>query len=219
MPAKQVLFILGSTGSGKSNLALDLAEEFNGEIVNADSMQIYFGNGLGIMTAKPSIADLKRVKHHLYEIIDMKTTTNFNMQKYQALALEIIQDIHSRGKLPIVVGGTNYYIESLLFETPKQQLINPRTNVQLEMMYIEQFADFRLQWPEYADVIEDFEENIPPDRKDKIEEKYSSPEDVKRLHGLLQQVDPLMGKYLHSNDKRKIVNAIFKFFKMSVIGK
>ena len=88
--------------------------------------------------------------------------------------------------MPIVVGGTNYYIESLLFETPNQHLIPPSSNIELEMMYMEQFADFRLQWPEYADVIEDFQENIPPDRKDKIEEKYSTEKDVKRLHGLLE---------------------------------
>ena len=74
-----VIFVLGSTGSGKSKLALDLAEKFNGEIVNADSMQIYYGNGDGIMTAKPSASDLKRVRHHLYEIIDMEKVTDFNV--------------------------------------------------------------------------------------------------------------------------------------------
>ena len=74
-----MLFILGCTGSGKSKLALDLAKEFNGEIVNADSMQIYHGNGQGVMTAKPSEEDLKAIQHHLYDIADMTTTVDFNV--------------------------------------------------------------------------------------------------------------------------------------------
>jgi tRNA A37 N6-isopentenylltransferase MiaA len=87
------------------------------------------------------------------------------------------------------------------------------------MAYTEQFADFKLQWPEYEEAICDFEDNIPPDTKDKIELKYQTVEDVKYLHGLLDCVDPSMAQYLHSNDKRRIVNAIFKFFKMSIIAK
>jgi tRNA dimethylallyltransferase len=173
------------------------------------------------MTAKPSPADLERVKHHLYEIIDMEKVTDFNVQKYQTLALAVLDDIHSRGKLPIVVGGTNYYIESLLFEDLAQppKMLDPHSSLELEMMYTEQFADFKLQWPDYEEAIVDFEENIPPDTKDKIELKYQTPEDVKYLHGLLKCVDPPMAEYLHSNDKRRIVNAIFKFFKMNIIAK
>lgn len=68
-----MMFILGSTGSGKSKLALDLAESFNGQIVNADSMQIYKGNGLGVMTANPGKKDLDRIPHHLYDIVDLYT--------------------------------------------------------------------------------------------------------------------------------------------------
>lgn len=74
-----VLFVLGSTGSGKSKLGLDLAKQFNGEIVNADSMQIYFGNGEGIMTAKPSAADCAQVRHHMYDIVDMNRVSDFNV--------------------------------------------------------------------------------------------------------------------------------------------
>jgi tRNA dimethylallyltransferase len=109
-----VVFLLGTTGVGKSKLSLDLAERLNGEIVNADSMQIYSGNA-GIMTAKPSVDEKARVSHHLYDVVDMQTK-DFNVNKYLALAIPTIAEIHSRGKLPIVVGGTNYYIEGLLFE-------------------------------------------------------------------------------------------------------
>jgi len=68
MVLKPVIFILGTTGVGKSKLSLDLADRFNGEIVNADSMQIYKGNQ-GIMTAKPSPDEKSRVVHHLYDIV------------------------------------------------------------------------------------------------------------------------------------------------------
>ena len=70
--------MLGTTAVGKSKLALDLALKFNGEIVNADSMQIYRGNGAGIMTAAPTQKDLERVPHHCYGFIDLKTR-DFNV--------------------------------------------------------------------------------------------------------------------------------------------
>lgn len=76
--SKVVIFVLGTTAVGKSKLALDLALKYNGEIVNADSMQIYKGNGAGIMTASPSSEDLQKVIHHCYGFIDLKTR-DFNV--------------------------------------------------------------------------------------------------------------------------------------------
>ena len=108
--------MVGSTGSGKSKLALDLASHFDGEIVNADSMQIYRGNGEGVMTAHPSPSDFASVAHHLYGIHEIDSASDFNVQKYLELATNTIEAIQARGKLPIVVGSTNYYIEALLFE-------------------------------------------------------------------------------------------------------
>jgi tRNA dimethylallyltransferase len=114
-----VVFLLGTTGVGKSKLALDLAERLNGEIVNADSMQIYSGND-GVMTAKPTPVERKRAPHHLYDVVDPLTTRDFNVNKYLSLALPTLSALHSQGKLPIVVGGTNYYIEGLLFDKVKE---------------------------------------------------------------------------------------------------
>lgn len=110
------MFILGTTASGKSKLSLDLAKLYDGEIINADSMQIYAGNDAGIMTAKPVPDDLKITNHHLYSELDMISIVDFNVKKYKKMALDKIGEVMSRGRLPIVVGGTNYYIESLLFE-------------------------------------------------------------------------------------------------------
>ena len=72
------------------------------------------------MTARPSVDDLKKVPHHLYSIIDYREesseTTTFNVQKYREKAIKVINEIWTRGNIPIVCGGTNYYIEALLFE-------------------------------------------------------------------------------------------------------
>ena len=78
--------MLGTTGVGKSKLSLDLAERLNGEIVNADSMQIYSGNA-GVMTAKPTPEERARAPHHLYDVVDPLQTRDFNVNKYLSLAV------------------------------------------------------------------------------------------------------------------------------------
>ena len=81
--------------------------------MNADSMQLYSGNE-GIMTAKPTQEEKDQVPHHIYDVVDMDVR-DFNVNKYLDLAIPKIDEILSRRKLPIVVGGTNYYIEGILF--------------------------------------------------------------------------------------------------------
>ena len=105
-----VLFIVGPTAVGKSALALHLAKEFGGEIINADSRQIYRHMDVG--TSKPSHEDLAAVHHHLIDIRD--PDEEFNLASFLDLAREAIRSIHSRGKLPIVAGGTGQYIWALL---------------------------------------------------------------------------------------------------------
>lgn len=106
----KVIVLGGPTGSGKSDLAVRLAEEIGGEIVNADSMQVY--RRLDIGTAKPSAADLARVPHHLIDILD--PDEDFTASDFRREASAAIADIQSRGKRAIVVGGTGLYIRALL---------------------------------------------------------------------------------------------------------
>lgn len=106
----QLLFIVGSTSTGKSALALRLAQRFGGEIVNADSRQVYRGMEIG--TAAPPPADLRLVTHHLYGFVT--PDEGFSLARYLSLATEAIAGIHGRGKLPIVVGGTGQYVNALL---------------------------------------------------------------------------------------------------------
>ncbi len=105
-----VVAVVGPTASGKSDLAVEICLEFGGEVVSADSMQIY--KGLDISTAKPTEEEKKGVPHHMMDFLD--NTESFSVAEYQKMAGECIRDIHSRGKLPVIVGGTGLYIDTLL---------------------------------------------------------------------------------------------------------
>ena len=102
--------MVGPTGSGKSDLALLLAGEFNGEIVNCDSLQVYRHFDLG--TAKLPLAERRGIPHHLIDILDPDEL--FTAGEYARLARETVQEISARGKLPILAGGTGFYLRALL---------------------------------------------------------------------------------------------------------
>ncbi len=102
--------IVGPTGSGKTALSLALAERFNGEIVNCDSVAIY--RDLEIGTAKPTVEERRRVPHHLFDVISPSEYCTAG--DYARRARAVIREISSRGKLPIVVGGTGLYLRALL---------------------------------------------------------------------------------------------------------
>ncbi len=105
----KIVTICGPTASGKSKVAIELAERFNGEIVNADSMQVYRGMDIG--TAKPTAKDRARVAHHLIDILD--PDGDYTAARFRVDATKAIDDITGRGKLPFVTGGTGLYIKAL----------------------------------------------------------------------------------------------------------
>ena len=106
-----ILIISGPTSAGKSEVAIGLAKRLNGEIVSADSMQVYRGMDIG--TGKLSKREMQGIRHHLIDV--MGPEEDFNVSKFRGLAISAIDDILSRGKLPIIVGGTGFYIKSLLY--------------------------------------------------------------------------------------------------------
>ena len=111
VPADPLLVvILGPTGSGKTALSLALAGRFNGEIVNCDSIAMYREFEIG--TAKPSASERENVSHHLLDHIE--PTAYITAGEYARQAREVLSDIQSRGKLPIIVGGTGLYLRALL---------------------------------------------------------------------------------------------------------
>ena len=106
----KTLSILGPTASGKTGLAIALAKRLNGEVVSCDSMQLYRGMDIG--TATPTMEERDGVPHHMFDIID--PDTEFSAADYARAAGEVIEDIHARGKLPILCGGTGMYHDSLM---------------------------------------------------------------------------------------------------------
>jgi tRNA dimethylallyltransferase len=119
VPDRPLVAVVGPTGAGKSDLALSIAEEFNGEIVNCDSLQVFRHFDIG--TAKLPPEERRGIPHHLIDILDPDQL--FTAGEYARLARETIAEIIARGRLPIVAGGTGFYLRALLdglFEGPSR---------------------------------------------------------------------------------------------------
>ena len=107
----KAIVICGPTGIGKTGFAIELAQKFKGEIIGADSMQIYRTMDIG--TAKPTPVEQSTVRHHMVDIVDPEEP--FDAEKYAAMAFQKVSDLSARGTIPFVVGGTGLYIKSLVF--------------------------------------------------------------------------------------------------------
>jgi len=169
MGKPKLVVILGPTGVGKSEVAVDIALKVDGEVVNADSQLVYRHMDIG--TAKPSQAAREKVRHHLIDVVD--PDGEFNAALYRDLALKTIQEISARGKRAIVCGGTGLYLRALtqgLFAGPGKN------------------ADVRKRLEEEA------------------EEKGSS-----ALYERLREVDPEATRWIHPNDRYRIVRALEVF--------
>ncbi|GIH98623.1 tRNA (adenosine(37)-N6)-dimethylallyltransferase MiaA [Planobispora takensis] len=127
MPELPVIAVVGPTAAGKSDLAVDLALELGGEVVNTDSMQLYRGMDIG--TAKLTVAERRGVPHHLLDIWDVRKTAS--VAEYQALVRPLMDDLRARGTVPILVGGSGLYVRAALdnLEFPGT---DPRIRARLE---------------------------------------------------------------------------------------
>ena len=104
------VIILGPTASGKTDISISLAKQLNSEIINADCMQIY--KELNIGTAKATLEEQDGIKHHLLDFVE--PTKEFSVSEYKNLAMPILTNIINAGKIPVIVGGTGFYVQSLL---------------------------------------------------------------------------------------------------------
>jgi tRNA dimethylallyltransferase len=111
---RPLLIVVGPTGAGKSSVALHLAERFGGEIVNADSVQLFKGFDIG--SAKTPAAERHGIPHHLFDVLDAKTVPSAG--DYARLARAAVAEISGRGRLPVVVGGTGFYVRAFLDGLP-----------------------------------------------------------------------------------------------------
>ncbi len=127
-----VLAVVGPTASGKTALSVELAKHFGGEIVSADSMQIY--KGMDIASAKPTEAEKQGIKHHMMDFLPLEAP--YSVADYVKAAYACILEIHQRNRLPILVGGTGLYVDSLLTNT---QFVAADTDYALRQMLEDEF--------------------------------------------------------------------------------
>ena len=113
-----LLIVAGPTATGKSDSAVELALRMNGEVISADSMQVYRGMDIG--SAKVTVGEMRGVPHHLIDCAD--PSENWNVVRFQKEARRAVQDIASRGRLPILCGGTGFYIQALLYDIDFTQM-------------------------------------------------------------------------------------------------
>ena len=118
MSKPKVIVICGPTASGKTSLSIELAKRINGEIISADSMQIYKDMNIG--TAKPTIEEMQGIKHYLLDFIS--PNKRYSVADYEKDAKKAIEEILRKGKTPIVVGGTGLYIDSLIYGIEYQEI-------------------------------------------------------------------------------------------------
>ena len=174
----QVIVIVGPTASGKTALSIELAKRINGEIISADSMQIYKDMNIG--SAKPTIEEMQGIKHYMLDIAD--PNYRFSVAEYKEKAEKAIEEILLKGKTPIIVGGTGLYVNSLIYAIKYQE--------------IEFDEDYRNKLMEIAQTKEGLNELYLEAKK--IDEKAIgkiSPNDKKRIIRVLE--------IFHSTGKNK----------------
>src|SRR6266480_792168 len=131
---RRTFFIVGPTATGKSELAADVASEIGAEIVSADAFQIY--RGLDLLTAKPDVSTLAKAPHHLIGTLSLHE--EMNVEKYRRAALRVIGEIHSRGKVAIVVGGSGLYIKALTHGLSPLPGSDPKLREKLNAMSLDE---------------------------------------------------------------------------------
>ena len=149
---QKILAIIGPTASGKTRLSIDLAKKFNGEIISADSRQVY--KGLNIGTEKATKKEMRGVPHYLIDVCEPSDT--FTVRDFKNQAEDVISEITSHSKLPIVVGGTGFYIDALLYGTDFPEVLpNDSLRKELEQKSkVELFSILEEKDPERAKTID-----------------------------------------------------------------
>uniref|UniRef100_A0A3F2YSM4 Uncharacterized protein n=2 Tax=Anopheles arabiensis TaxID=7173 RepID=A0A3F2YSM4_ANOAR len=209
--APPIVVILGSTGTGKTKLSLELAARYGGEVISADSMQVY--TGLDIVTAKATKEEQRQAVHHLLDVA--RPDQAFTVTHFRERALPIIESLLAANRMPIIVGGTNYYIESILWrvllsEGVKRERLRSRCATESEpeakqpKMDGGEAAAAAAASAGTATDLERLLEELPGLGTSESLEAHES----ELLHQALQRVDPESAERLHPNNKRKIIRAL-----------
>ena len=134
----KLIILTGPTAVGKSELSIKLAKAINGEIISADSIQVY--KELNIGSAKIMPEEMQRIRHYLIDVLE--PTEDFNVFIFKKMAKEAIEDIISRGKIPIIVGGTGFYIQSIIYDIDFDEEDNSKIRLELEELAREKGNDY-----------------------------------------------------------------------------
>ena len=163
MTKYKLIILAGPTASGKTAVSVDLAKRIGGEIISADSMQIYRGMDIG--TAKITADEMQGVKHYLINVADPKE--DFNIVKFQNMVKCSIEEIKKNGHIPILVGGTGFYIQSIIYDINfDKEDDNGSIRKVLEEEYDKMGADFMYEKLKKIDSIS--AENIHKNNKKRI---------------------------------------------------
>jgi len=177
-----LIVILGSTATGKSKLAISLAKVLAGEIISADSMQVY--RGLDIITNKVTAEEGMEVPHHMMNLVS--PPQEYTVVQYKHHALKIIEEVHRKKRLPILVGGTNYYIESLLWDF----LVDKEKEE--DMFDTSKCLKQRKHTEDMVEV--NYSEQLESEKSD--------------MYGRLMEVDPERAEALHPRNIRKVARSL-----------
>lgn len=150
MTKNKLIILAGPTASGKTSVSIDLAKRLGGEIISADSMQVYKYMDVG--TAKISVEEMQGVKHHLIDVLDPKE--DFNIVKFQNMVKCSIEEIVKNGHIPILVGGTGFYIQSIIYDIDfNNEDDNSSVRKKLEEEYDAFGADFMHEKLKKIDIV------------------------------------------------------------------
>lgn len=199
MDKPKVIIIGGPTAVGKTKTSIALAKAFDGEIISADSMQIYEHMNIG--SAKPDMSERDGVVHHLMDVVDPKSP--FTVADYKRLAEAAIQDIHARGKVSIVVGGTGLYINALLYEMDFSEV----TKDHKRRDELQRFADTEGAIKLHERLLE-----LDPEAAERIH-----PNNVKRVIRAIEVAENAEGN-MKDFKKDLVPNESFDFFLMGLTG-
>ena len=180
---QKLVIIAGPTAVGKTRAAVRLAQEIGGEVISADSMQVYRGMDIG--TAKVTTEEMQGIPHHLIDIIEPEE--DYNVVRFQEMARTAIRDIASRGKIPILCGGTGFYIQALLYE-----------------------IDFTEEEPSGGEAIRD---RLLSEAKAYASANGETDGGAAWLHGQLAEVDPEAAAAIPQANKKRVLRAL-EFFRL-----
>ena len=200
LPMKNLVAIVGTTGVGKSNLGIKIARQLNGQIINADSMQVY--KNLDIISNKPSKQDFESVEHHLFDFVE--NNREYSVAEYTSDATNIVNKLHSMNVLPVVVGGTNYYVQSLLFSdqlVATSELPGIANKALICHSSIDNELGKKLKFY--------LEQTEPTSNSFQQIEDFNS---KNSLHELLKLIDPEMANRWHRNDVRKVRRSLEVYY-------